>query len=230
MNRLTILIGALRSRPLWRLRLGAGLLLALAVVGQLTRTEPRPARAADVGNPHGDLKVECATCHSPEGWTPARISPSFDHAQFGPRLEGAHESLKCASCHKSLLFKQTSTACADCHQDPHSGELGDKCARCHSTRSFSERSVMEKEHALTRLPLTGAHVTLDCESCHGASQDGHLDFNGLSSECASCHKSTWEATSSPITRRPTSAPTAPPATPPASGPARRTITTGPISR
>ncbi len=52
-------------------QLAARIAAALALVVALT---PAPAARAQGGtaNPHGALKVECAQCHSMEGWTPLK--------------------------------------------------------------------------------------------------------------------------------------------------------------
>jgi len=163
----------------------AALLLGLA--------RPSSTRADDVKNPHGAFQEDCSLCHSPTAWVPARISPKFDHAKYGLALQGAHRETPCMSCHTSLDFSREQAACADCHQDVHEGELGSDCAGCHTTRSFIDRSRMEKMHQFTRFPLTGVHVTLDCMTCHDSSEPGNLTFVNLHSECVACHRAQYEA-------------------------------------
>lgn len=163
--------------------------LVFLAVGLLAGVgDPRPSRADVPANPHGKFKEECSHCHSPKSWTPARIGPEFDHARYGLPLVGAHKETPCRSCHASLDFSREASECVECHQDVHEGELGTECAGCHTTRSFIDRSRMERMHQLTRFPLTGVHVTLDCLSCHGGSGGGNLSFVNLASECVSCHR------------------------------------------
>jgi hypothetical protein len=126
--------------------------------------------------PHGTLDKECSLCHSPDNWAPARISDSFDHSQSRFPLAGAHVTAACRSCHLSLDFAQADTDCASCHQDVHVGELGLDCERCHTTRNFTERAKVLRDHRLTRFPLTGAHAGADCESCHTSLSQGKLVF------------------------------------------------------
>jgi len=165
--------------------------LTLAAASTYAATRPR------VDNPHGSFKEECALCHDARGWKPARISAKFDHSKYGFPLEGAHASGNCMGCHKTLEFKQSQFTCASCHEDPHRGEMGGDCARCHSARSFVDRAPMVRAHQMTRLPLTGGHVALDCESCHRPAAQGQMQFVGTRAECQGCHMKDYEATRNP---------------------------------
>ncbi|HSD31130.1 MAG TPA: hypothetical protein VLB49_04415 [Gemmatimonadales bacterium] len=165
--------------------------LSCAMVGAAS------AQRLDTKNPHGRLEQLCATCHSAAGWVPAKISASFDHGKSGFPLEGAHATVTCKSCHTTLTFKGASRDCASCHKDPHQGELGSSCARCHTMRSFVDRTGMTRAHQLSRFPLTGAHVTADCESCHARSTQGHLTFTSRSTACNDCHLKDYQTAKSP---------------------------------
>lgn len=148
-------------------------------------------------NPHGPLALACSDCHRPEAWTPARVTSAFDHAKAARfPLQGAHAVASCRACHATLDFRAASRDCASCHRDPHRGEVGSDCARCHSIRSFLDRTTMTRAHNLTRFPLAGAHLTLDCEFCHAAPQ-GRLAFAAVPSECVSCHLRDFQATRDP---------------------------------
>ncbi len=188
------------SQPAWVTRglkaasaLSRGLLAVVALA--VARLPGALAQTRD-DNPHGAIEVLCSTCHSPDGWKPARIDKSFDHGQFGLPLDGGHGAVACASCHKSLEFTKVSNTCASCHQDIHWGELGVDCAQCHSTRSFSDRA-QQINHALTRFPLEGAHRTLDCRSCHAPGPDGALTFRGAPTTCFACHRGAFDQTVAP---------------------------------
>jgi len=169
--------------------------LALGVSVPLGAQQPQ--QAAAVKSPHGTLAQACAVCHSAAGWTPAHISSSFDHAKLGFPLAGAHGSVACKSCHTNLVFKGAPHDCVSCHQDPHHGELGNSCARCHSMRSFVDRSAMTRAHQLTTFPLTGAHVTADCESCHTPTSAGQMTFTLRTTGCNDCHQKDYQATKNP---------------------------------
>ena len=88
-----------------------------------------------LGNP-------CAQCHNPNSWNLWR----FDHdTQSKFKIEGAHKTLLCDSCHKQQVEKVASTPrrCYDCHRmdDHHRGQFGEQCDRCHTTRSFRDFSL-----------------------------------------------------------------------------------------
>jgi hypothetical protein len=149
-------------------------------------------------NPHGELTTPCEVCHTPTGWTPARISGAFDHAQAaGFPLRGSHATTACTSCHRTLDFRGTPRDCVSCHADPHQGEVGTDCARCHTTRTFLDRATMTRAHQLTRFPLAGSHLTVDCEACHTRAAQGRLRFVAVSSECSACHLPEYQAARDP---------------------------------
>jgi len=168
--------------------------LPLVAISSIAAVRPR------VDNPHGSFKEECALCHDARGWKPARVSSRFDHSKYGFPLEGAHASGDCMGCHTSLEFKQSKFLCVSCHEDPHRAEMGVDCARCHSARSFVDRAPMVRAHQLTRLPLTGSHAALECESCHRPAAPGQLQFVGTRAECRSCHQKDYDATTDPAHR------------------------------
>jgi len=156
------------------------------------------AQQLAVHNPHGQLSLPCADCHSPRGWTPAHISRAFNHAKTaGFPLRGAHMTTACTSCHTRLDFHGTARACVACHTDPHQGEVGTDCGGCHTSRSFLDRGTMTRAHQLTRFPLTGSHLTLDCEACHTRAPQGRLRFVAVATECAGCHLSNYQAARDP---------------------------------
>jgi hypothetical protein len=181
-----------------RVTLLAAMLVAPTVPMTARAQQGAAAVSADkTRNPHGKLKEECATCHRADAWTPAKVSAKFVHAPGRFALEGAHASASCRSCHVSLDFKGVNAKCANCHQDIHRGELGAECARCHTPRSFLDRTVMQRAHQTTRFPLTGAHVTVDCNSCHTPAAQGQLSFVNRQTECVSCHLAAYNATTTP---------------------------------
>ena len=173
------------------------LVAMLAALPILVPARVQSASAPKVENPHGALQEPCASCHDASGWKPARISRRFRHAKYGFPLAGAHAAADCRACHESLVFSHERTLCASCHQDPHRGEMGTDCARCHGARSFIDRSAMIRNHQLTRLPLTGSHATLDCESCHPPAAQGQMQFVGTRAECFACHEADSRSVTEP---------------------------------
>ena len=157
----------------------------------------RVGAAQTVSNPHGKLSLECAACHAPDAWKPARVSDAFKHAARTFPLEGAHTRTTCTGCHKRLDFKGLTPKCASCHEDVHKGELGADCARCHTPRSFAEEPAMKQAHDLTRFPLRGAHAAVTCSACHTRSSSGQLQFVGRGTTCQGCHAADARAVTVP---------------------------------
>jgi hypothetical protein len=155
------------------------------------------ARSGEVEYPHGDFEADCTTCHDTEAWRPTRPDLEFDHDESGFALRGAHAQTGCTSCHSSLRFRETSQTCVSCHLDVHRSELGIDCARCHNTRSFIDRSVMQRRHVETRLPLRGTHLSADCGDCHPPAPQGGLQYVNTPVECEACHLDAYLNTSDP---------------------------------
>jgi hypothetical protein len=170
--------------------------LVLGVALALTTRATAVAQQVS-GNPHGKLQEECAVCHSSDTWTPAHVTSQFDHAKHGFVLAGAHAQASCRSCHASLDFHGAPSDCASCHKDVHHGELGSDCARCHTPRNFLDRSIMVRAHQLTRFPLSGSHVTVDCETCHTPMPQGRLTFVNLPTQCIECHLTSFQTAKNP---------------------------------
>jgi hypothetical protein len=138
--------------------------------------------------------TDCAGCHSLATWT----SPRFDHGGGRFPLTGAHASISCDSCHVGNQFTGIATACVDCHLADFTGTTNpdhlaanfpQDCALCHSTGAWVGAGF---DHGLTMFPLTGAHVSLSCDSCHAGGQ-----FAGLPTTCVSCHMSDFNQTTTP---------------------------------
>jgi len=182
------------DRSAWR-RVALMLLMWLPLIAPATR--PPVALASRVDNPHGRFRENCQLCHDARSWSDVHVSPKFDHAKYGFKLEGAHAGSDCMSCHASLEFAQAPALCASCHADPHRGEMGTDCARCHSARTFVDRMPMVRAHQMTRFPLTGSHAALDCESCHPPAAQGHMQFAGTTIECSGCHMDQYRAARNP---------------------------------
>jgi hypothetical protein len=140
---------------------------------------------------HRRVKDDCVTCHVEHMGLDAELRPfdtsAFDHARdTGYALDGEHAPLadKCAACHKTRSFLTVTVACASCHEDVHKGSLGASCERCHSTSVAFKTSSAEFNHTATKFPLTGAHRSTTCASCHVNRVYTGLKF----AECSDCHK------------------------------------------
>jgi cytochrome c1 len=146
-------------------------------------------------NPHGEqLKMDCAVCHSPGGWTELLDPMAFDHDTTDFSLDGSHRYLDCAACHSSLVFSEASTQCIDCHLDVHAQTVGDDCMRCHDTQDWLVDHIPEL-HEENGFPLIAAHTGLACASCHVS--ETNLRFERLGNDCINCHQQDFMSTTSP---------------------------------
>ena len=111
----------------------------------------------------GAFGQRCETCHQPTTWEDA----TFDHAQTGFPLTGAHAQVACQDCHTSSDFTvKLDTACVACHQEPdyHRGLFGTTCEACHTTTAWQPAKYDEPH----RFPIDhGAGLRGNsCQVCH----------------------------------------------------------------
>ena len=131
-------------------------------------------------DPHkGRLGEACEGCHNDNGW--ARVK-AFDHSKTQFPLEGAHKSVECSFCHAGERYAGIGTTCIACHkiQDVHASRYGTKCETCHGQNDWKK---VRFDHNKTKYPLRGAHVKVNCDSCHV----GFLT-DKLATSCVSCHQ------------------------------------------
>ena len=143
-----------------------------------------------------NFSTSCQSCHSMNSWAGA----SFDHLKFtGFALTGAHTSLDCATCHVGGKFQGTPANCYGCHatdfnttSNPNHPQAGfpTDCQTCHSTAAWSGATF--DHNAFTQFPLTGAHVSVACATCHVNGQ-----FSGTATNCVSCHVKDYNGASNP---------------------------------
>lgn len=153
----------------------------------------------DYNNPENDpnhlaanFPTDCKQCHTINGWSPSL----FDHGITAFPLTGAHINEQCSSCH-SAGFTGTPTDCFACHQDDFNSaqdpnhvqsNFPTTCAVCHSTTAWEPATF---DHALTAFPLTGKHITVDCQECHSTG------YTGTTTDCFACHQDDFNATLDP---------------------------------
>lgn len=135
---------------------------------------------------------DCMECHTTDpGWTPS----TYDHDEFY-LLTGAHLNTNCNDCHTEG-FAGTTSVCFDCHTvafnqttDPDHVEVGFPvdCQECHTTNPGWTPSTYDHNEFY---PLTGAHTTTDCVSCH---EDG---YTGTPNNCNDCHESDFNQSTNP---------------------------------
>ena len=125
---------------------------------------------------------DCSTCHSTTNWQNAK----FDHATTKFPLTGAHAKVQCTQCHVGNNFNSVSTQCSSCHltdfqktTNPNHAAAGfpQDCSTCHNTTAWTGAKF---DHgALTKFPLTGAHIQTACTQCHVGNK-----FAGTTTDCA----------------------------------------------
>ena len=127
----------------------------------------------------GNFGPKCETCHNEKSWKEI----VFDHDKKTKYpLLGKHRDAKCVSCHKGDLYKdKLKSDCFSCHEkdDKHKGEEGKKCESCHHEESWKK---VEFDHRISRFPLTGKHILVECKKCHLT-----VVFKDIKSDCWSCH-------------------------------------------
>lgn len=154
-------------------------------------------------DPHrGEMGTDCARCHSARSFIDRSAMVRAHQASAFP-LTGSHAGLDCETCHPGtaqgqMRFVGTRAECQGCHlslyqaqknPDHVAGGFPLDCAECHSTLTWSTAHF---NHDNTAFPLTGAHRTVACASCHG---DGV--YKGKSTDCYSCHTADYNGTNNP---------------------------------
>ncbi len=129
------------------------------------------------------LGEDCGACHAERDWKTTKGRFDHDRTRFSLRNAHAAPKLQCKDCHQDLKsFRKTPQDCFSCHRkdDKHEGQQGPKCESCHSDTSWK---VSRFDHARTRFPLVGRHVTTACKDCHVTPR-----FKDTAHDCSSCHK------------------------------------------
>ncbi|MBI5214695.1 MAG: hypothetical protein HY960_02975 [Ignavibacteriae bacterium] len=143
---------------------------------------------------NGVFIYTCEPCHSTSVWTPSL----FSHSNTNFALSGQHITTLCQSCHQSGNYNITYTDCYQCHQtdytqatnpDHQSNNFNHDCTSCHSTAGWSPASF---DHANTDFPLTGQHISTDCQSCHV-----NGNYNLTYTDCYQCHQTEFDGTTNP---------------------------------
>ncbi|MFA7419286.1 MAG: hypothetical protein WCZ90_06320, partial [Melioribacteraceae bacterium] len=128
----------------------------------------------------------CEQCHNSTDWK----ATTFNHSTTKFPLLGSHVTVNCNSCHTGG-FTGTPTACYSCHQANYtsapnhvSQSYPTVCEQCHSSTDWKTTTF---NHATTKFPLLGSHVTVNCNSCHTGG------FAGTPTACYSCHQAKYTA-------------------------------------
>jgi len=141
------------------------------------------------------FSTDCSQCHNTVTWTTA----TFNHnAVTGFPLTGAHATVACTQCHIGGNFATAPRTCDGCHiadynqaTNPNHVTAGfpTDCSLCHSTIDWTSATF---DHSKTAFPLTGAHVTVPCASCHVGN-----NYTTVPTDCYSCHKADYTGVQNP---------------------------------
>lgn len=150
--------------------------------------------ASPLNHVSNNISHTCTTCHTTTAWNP----PSFNHATTTFPLTGAHTTVACGQCHTNGYSGNTPTDCWSCHQTQYNGttdpnhaaqNFSHDCTQCHNTSSWGSGNF---NHSATTFPLTGAHTTVACASCHTTGYNG-----GTPTDCYACHTMDFTGAKSP---------------------------------
>ena len=144
------------------------------------------------GHVAAGIPAPCANCHTTVIWKPS----TFNHTTTGYELKGAHKNIvQCSQCHKGNVTSAPQT-CIGCHQTEYSNAPGHTqnkystdCTTCHSQDNWLAASF---NHSTTIFPLTGAHTTVLCSSCH------INGYAGTPTDCKSCHLQAYTNSQLPV--------------------------------
>ena len=126
--------------------------------------------------------TKCESCHKGVLYNDKTPTACYSCHKKDDKHKGGYGE-KCERCHKGHLYRdKLKTACVACHEkdDTHKGQEGQKCEDCHNERSWKETRF---DHGLTRFPLLGKHVKVECKKCHTT-----VAFKDVSLDCVGCHE------------------------------------------
>jgi hypothetical protein len=140
----------------------------------------------------GQFTQSCDTCHTPQGWSPAKLDEQpFAHLTttgFSLALhqtDYSNQAITCISCHPSDMKILDIQTCINCHtqhdtqfMSDHQQQYGSECLTCHD----GVDRLSNFDHN-TFFPLEAKHASIQCDACHADKA-----FRGTPSECYQCHQ------------------------------------------
>jgi hypothetical protein len=145
----------------------------------------------DLAAPHADLEADCQQCHQP-----------FDTGAEDAAYLVCHDTVDAdvarGTGYHGIDPRVAAQDCRSCHPDHRGREL-----------DLVGLDPATFDHALTDMPLRGAHRALACASCHepdakhreatndciGCHREADAHGGALGEDCASCHEpSSWQST------------------------------------
>jgi hypothetical protein len=153
-----------------------------------------------VNHIQSSFPTTCESCHDTVVWTDGK----FDHSTTGFALTNSHTvpPRVCADCHINNNYSLTSanTACVSCHLNDYNTaatpinhvQVGfpTTCQVCHDTTLWTNGKF---DHSTTVFPLTGFHTQVPCASCHV-----NNNYTTVPTDCYTCHKADYLATTNPV--------------------------------
>jgi hypothetical protein len=143
----------------------------------------------------GNFAHTCDQCHTTTVWTPS----TFNHANTLFPLVGAHIAVPCGNCHVNNVYAGLHQNCIDCHQtdfnnaaNPNhvAGNFSTTCTTCHSMNAWSPATF---DHSNTKFALTGAHTSVQCQTCHS-----NGNYQLVYTNCYQCHAADFTGAITPV--------------------------------
>ena len=140
----------------------------------------------------GKFGQKCSECHSEVSFHVIKGISNFDHSRTNFELEGKHQTVPCASCHKNNVTNPLKyDNCTDCHDDYHHNQfvrqgVVQDCSNCHTTKGFDGTSFTLEQHNLGTFKLQGAHLATPCFTCHKKQEQ--WSFREIGMQCSDCHQ------------------------------------------
>jgi len=126
----------------------------------------------------------------------AQQNSAFDHFTTGFRLDGAHRTVECESCHVAGVFQGTPFECVGCHTEGGRIRASARPAQHPLTTNFCE----DCHRTTVWLPIArmnhDAIVGGTCTSCHNNVQSVGKppQHPPTTAQCDTCHRTTAHAT------------------------------------
>jgi hypothetical protein len=146
--------------------------------------------AAAQDMPHEEVPFACARCHTDSDEAPI----DFDHEETGFVLTGRHALAACRDCHDLADFSKIVNDCRTCHTDVHQARLYPECGTCHDPGNLTIIDPYTV-HENTSFQLMGAHVRVDCGSCH--TREIYAEYERIASTCYDCHRADFQEAQDP---------------------------------
>lgn len=160
---------------------------------------------ADPASLHGAIATsnpdeKCTDCHTEHKGAASQLTrvdgvpfphDALGYSLIGHKLTVASQPFVCADCHMQDLSTFDSAACLECHRNldlaftqAHALSWGNDCLACHDGVDTYNKHF---NHGQVPFTLVGAHVKVDCYTCHAAARS-LMDLQSAPRDCFSCHR------------------------------------------